>query len=196
MAEQRKRGPNKISNVAEKALERVQQMNAAYSIGAAKVQLDAAQMIRDRMTELELERERAIYAAILAGVPKSRIHREGLGTTNPNYVYDVQRRWEAKEQTFTVEATAAETRYMLGHVSYNDASGNAVFWVLDIDEPERKTMAPNGETHNGWLVWERGGSYTTVNGTTLPVSLHEWLDAGVELPTVEAEPNERGGVQL
>lgn len=189
-----KRGPNKLSTAGESALERLQRSNADYAVGVARVQLEAQTLVRDRMNELELERERAIYQAFLAGVPKARIHRDGLGTTNPNYVYEVIKRWEAKSKVAGL--LTPETKYTLGHVSYNDATGNSIFWVLDADDPERKTMAPNGETHAGWMIWERGGVYTSVHGTSLPASLIEWLDEGIEIPTVEAEPTERGGVTL
>ena len=130
------RGKQKLTIDQEAQIIRIQEVEAAYWSAKKSVRAKVEREVAKQLEEFLSARETAIYEAIEMGVPLRRIHTEGLGTANANYVYDVRKRFDAKREF--AEASVPKRkgpRFSWGHVTIK--IGNSGYaWVIDADEPE------------------------------------------------------------
>lgn len=156
----RPRGKAKLTDEQRKHLDFIVRSNSAFLEAQATARARIQQQIEAELEEHLFEREKAIYEGIELGIPKKRIYEEGLGTTSPNYVYDVEKRWNAKRQVSTVALAHKEKpRFSWGKVNINKPRlQSGIFYVLDEKSPNVEFLGSPG-----WYINFQKGKVTSIN---------------------------------
>jgi hypothetical protein len=90
--ENRGRGKQKLTPHQQELLERVSRVDGRWRDAKRTAMLEAKRIVQERIDAHAALREQAVWEALEAGIPKSRIGREGLGTSSPNAVYEIEER--------------------------------------------------------------------------------------------------------
>lgn len=73
----------KLTKTQDKLLDDVSQIDQIYRTAKFNLEAELRRQIEDRLEAIEAERAKAVHIAFKAGVPKSRISRDGLHTKDP-----------------------------------------------------------------------------------------------------------------
>lgn len=163
------RGSKTLNYQQQQRLRAVAEADAAWKEAKAfaKAEVEAAKKrIDQQIAQHALMRDRAIYEAVKAGVPKTLIGRDGLGNTNPYAVYDALQRMEFAEQAGEIDLT--EDRFAWSEILAVD--DNWVYgWIVDTGNPMVNSTFKGGGTpvtHNGYFVYvdKRNAVVTVTEG--------------------------------
>lgn len=192
---------SKLTSKQEVALSKVTSSHRAYVEGKHLIRLELDREFEKRMASLQIERDKAVILADKSGVPRRRIHLDGMGMKSPNALYDILKREEAsvdnqahqraeeaselrwidqeqmivgvKIENFPTTATADNYPEVLVGTVQKTTDG----WKVLSDAGD--TVDGLGFTLEGYLRWELGtdaNSAVPTEGQDLRVKLDEWAE--------------------
>ena len=135
----------------------------------------AKEMIEREIASYAAARDKAVYDAIEAGVPRRQVGQLGLKTTSPNTVADAYNRVAAQTQLAEVPmAVMRKPKYRWDGPFVHSVSGNPfAFLVIDGDDHETEVPDPEMTGHSGYLYINPGTGWVAY--PTMPVpEAHKW----------------------
>lgn len=195
-------GKRKLTSQQEAALANVTSSHRAYKEGKHLIRVELDREFERRTASLEAERNRAVLVADKLGVPRRRIHQDGMGQVGPSVLYGIldqkkERvvaeandmaaeylpvRWIDRQQKvvrvkitgFPTTATGEDYPEVLSGTAQRTNDG----WVVLTDDSDKQDGL--GFKIDGYLRWELGNdalSAVPTENQDLRVYLDEWVEA-------------------
>lgn len=131
------RGVTKLTHEQNMQLNHIQNAESAYWEAKRNLKSKLQKQLDEELGEFLHEREKAIFEGIQMGIPKKRIYEEGLGTTSPNYVYDVEKRLSARQEFVDVQFAKKVHRFGFGKIfAWYPDTLSGIFMVTDEHHPD------------------------------------------------------------
>lgn len=86
------RGKKKLTPEQEAALHEVSHVDDIWRQAKSNARIELKRAIEERIGTYARDRDRAVWDAIQLGIPKSRITKDGLRTSSPNVIYEIEDR--------------------------------------------------------------------------------------------------------
>jgi hypothetical protein len=184
----------KLTQHQQELLDYVAETDERFRQAKRHARRRAQEMVEQEIAMFSAARDKAVWEAVNAGVPKRQVGILGLGTTSPNTVHEVFDRAVANMKLTGVElAVPKGPRYSWGHIAMK--RGDGLFaWVLDAEDPFLRTEGLDSDFERR----ENDGHYVNIlhgkaqNTTDAPDAVKEWaVQHYTELPdTVQVEESE------
>ncbi len=131
------RGPQRLNLNQRAALDWVHETDERWRQAKRNARIEAQRLVEEKIALHALERDKAVLEAANLDVPKSRIGREGLGTTSPNAVYEILNRMTAAMELSDVAlAVKALPKFSWSDSEFIEVDNGATYelrWLLASD---------------------------------------------------------------
>ena len=180
----RVRGKQQLTLDQELALDTARRADQAWREAKRTLRARLRRQLEEELSRFSLARDEAIWEAVKAEVPKSRIGTEALGTSSPNTVYDAIERHEKLRgiEGLPELAEKPRTRFEWEYLYTDAESGAQMHALLDsaTDHVAQFTGEVGGQPNswtitNGWLYFHNGTRHTWVGGTPGP-DVQAWVE--------------------
>lgn len=155
------RGTQKLTAKQEEALAFVTKADDRWREAKLNAQIEVRKLVQERIDMHAATRDQAVYEAIQAGVPKSRISQEGL-RTSPNAVYDILERVSQKLAVTNVELATPDRAPYEWSERFTMPNGYN-YWFLIVDGDDHVSTIADAQAgfnheHPGYVYVDFGAS--------------------------------------
>lgn len=160
------RGRKALDYGQQQKLKAVAEADDAWRHAKKYAEAEARKVAEEKIAQFSAARDRAIYDAVQAGVPKVLIGSDALNNSSPYAVLDAVRRVEEAIETGGITlAEVVHERFAWGEILA--ASEDWVYgWIVDTASPTLSSTFDSGDgplTYNGYFVSvDRKNSGTTI----------------------------------
>lgn len=172
------RGPQRLTDAQQKALDQVTQsdneLRAAKKVIAARIRREAER----ELAAYEKVRDDAVYAAVLAGVPKTRIAQEGMGTKNLSKIYEVISEYEHEAAEGMPVVTAEPSERWSWNAVDHLPNGITIAWLWDNERTDQLQQEIGGVTGHGWAYIHSKATdwFLPPQQRELPIEGRQWAE--------------------
>lgn len=115
----------KLTKTQQELLDDVRDVDNVYRTAKLNLEADLRRKMEDHLATIEAERAKVVHMAFSAGIPKSRIGREGLHTTDPRTITRILERTPdlavvAEVLSFTSPFTWADDEHTQVRIEYRN----------------------------------------------------------------------------
>lgn len=176
------RGVQKLTDSQQRALDIVTEVSNTAKTAHKVVYARIKREVEKEMAAYDARVESAVVEAVNLGVPKSRIAREGLGTTSTNRIYDMIKSSQGDSELVMPPLSSAVARFSWGLVERNGAG--VIAWLHDGDLTEQVAYDADGISGSGWpFVHGKSTGWFRLFAEGMPKAAEAW--AWDNLPNVE-----------
>ncbi len=155
------RGRKPLDFNQQEKLRAVAEADDAWRHAKKYAEQEARKVAMEKVAQFSGARDRAIYDAVRAGIPKNLIGTDGLDTKNPYAVLDAVRRVEELQQEVGIGLPQPHAqRFKWVKVLKSNESG-AFGWISDTADTEVVSKGIGGEFHPGYFIWVNLDANTT-----------------------------------
>jgi hypothetical protein len=170
---------SKLTPQQESILRRVDDADTRYRNAKLTARKRAQEMIDDEIAEFASDRDKAVWEAVEAGIPKRQVGLVGLKTTSPNTVHEIYNRMVQKQVNVGVEFMAPELPncHWGSHHSFGPESN--VYWLeVDGDDivQDVRDKDPNFPVYPGYMYSKIGDKPWTWVGEKPDEATQKWAE--------------------
>lgn len=149
----------KLTPQQEALLAFAEEADDRYRSAKLNARKRAAEMIEREIAAFSAARDKAVWEAVEAGVPKRQIGLVALKTTSPNTVQEIYRRVMDSQEFVEVElAKKAVPKYQWSE-RHPSPNGLMHYWYLLVDGDDFRTTIENFEGDGYLYMRHSDGSY-------------------------------------
>lgn len=132
--------------------------DTAWRDAKLNAELKIRKQVREEIRKYAEDRDEAIFEAVKAGVPKSRVGKEALRTTSPNVVYEALARYEQEHDLIHEVARYEKPKPRFSWEKLDDLDGGASMWALYDEQTDHYASFEKWYAERGWLLADNPGT--------------------------------------
>lgn len=143
-------GKKKLTAAQQVKLDYVREVDQSWRLAKEHARIEAMREADRKIEQHAAVRDRAVLEAVLAGVPKASVGRDGLNTSNPNTVYDILKRAMATGDVAIPSAPVIVEKYRWGVLRF--AKKDTIYIHLLVDGRNDRTGLASHPEGDGLLM--------------------------------------------